>query len=104
MVLFRLVELCGGSILVDDLDISSIGLEDLRSKLSIIPQDPVLFVGTVRYNLDPFNQHDDAELWAALEKCHIKDSVRTGAGGGRGRWGGGGSPCYVPDRGTGSEV
>ena len=84
MVLFRLVELCGGSILIDDLDISSIGLEDLRSKLSIIPQDPVLFVGTVRYNLDPFNQHDDAELWAALEKCHIKDAVRTGARGGRG--------------------
>ena len=77
VVLFRLVELSEGSIVIDNLDVSSIGLEDLRSKLSIIPQDPVLFVGTVRYNLDPFNQHDDAELWVALEKCHIKDMVRA---------------------------
>lgn len=75
VALFRLVELAGGSITIDDLDISLIGLEDLRSKLSIIPQDPVLFVGTVRYNLDPFNQHSEADLWAALEKCHIKDSI-----------------------------
>ena len=77
VVLFRLVELSEGSIVIDNLDVSSIGLEDLRSKLSIIPQDPVLFVGTVRYNLDPFNQHDDAELWVALEKCHIKGMVRA---------------------------
>ncbi|KAK7462637.1 hypothetical protein BaRGS_00038317, partial [Batillaria attramentaria] len=75
VVLFRLVELAGGSITIDDLDISLIGLEDLRSRLSIIPQDPVLFVGTIRYNLDPFNQHTDSDLWAALEKCHIKDSI-----------------------------
>ena len=75
MSLFRLVELSGGSIKIDDLDISSIGLEDLRSRLSIIPQDPVLFIGTVRYNLDPFNRYSDSELWGALEKCHIKEAV-----------------------------
>ena len=84
LALFRILNISSGEILIDDTDISRIPLHHLRSRLSIIPQDPVLFVGTVRYNLDPFNQHDDAELWAALEKCHIKDAVRTGAGGGRG--------------------
>ncbi|KAF6040456.1 ABCC5 [Bugula neritina] len=77
MVLFRMMELDGGSITIDGIDISTIGLEDLRSKLSIIPQDPVLFVGTVRYNLDPFNTYTDEELWSALTKCHIKDAIQA---------------------------
>lgn len=64
--LFRLATI-EGEILVDDLDTSKISLHDLRSRISIIPQEPVLFSATVRYNLDPFNKYDDAMLWASLE-------------------------------------
>lgn len=69
--LFRLTELSGGSITVDGLDIAKIGLRDLRSRLSIIPQDPTLFKGTIRSNLDPFNEHTDLELWDALRQADL---------------------------------
>ncbi|MCI4379410.1 hypothetical protein PGIGA_G00227900 [Pangasianodon gigas] len=75
MVLFRLVEPCGGSIKIDGVNICDIGLADLRSKLSIIPQEPVLFSGTVRSNLDPFNQYSEAQIWDALERTHMKECV-----------------------------
>ncbi|KAI3098250.1 hypothetical protein CBS147333_9109 [Penicillium roqueforti] len=69
--LFRLTELSGGSVKIDGIDISTVGLHDLRSRLAIIPQDPALFKGTIRSNLDPFNEHDDLELWSALRKAYL---------------------------------
>ncbi|PRQ29587.1 putative xenobiotic-transporting ATPase [Rosa chinensis] len=74
--LFRIVELEKGSILIDGYDVCKFGLEDLRKVLSIIPQSPVLFSGTVRFNLDPFGEHNDADLWEALERAHLKDVIR----------------------------
>jgi len=77
VALFRLVELVSGSISIDGVDISKIGLNDVRNAISIIPQDATLYSGTLRSNLDPFGLHDDARLWDALRRSYlVEDSKR----------------------------
>ncbi|KAK7918825.1 hypothetical protein WMY93_010109 [Mugilogobius chulae] len=75
LCLFRLLEAAGGEITIDDVKISEIGLHDLRSKLTIIPQEPVLFSGTLRMNLDPFDSYSDEDVWKALEHAHLQKFV-----------------------------
>ncbi|XP_035914955.1 multidrug resistance-associated protein 1 isoform X8 [Anopheles stephensi] len=76
LALFRIIESAGGSIVIDGQDIAQLGLHALRSRLTIIPQDPVLFSGTLRINLDPFNAQSDDDIWKALEHAHLKSFVK----------------------------
>lgn len=73
--IFRLVDICKGEILLDHLDISSVPIKDLRKRLSIIPQDPVIFAGNIRFNLDPLGLKTDEDLWSALEVSQLHELV-----------------------------
>nr|XP_028561207.1 multidrug resistance-associated protein 1-like isoform X1 [Podarcis muralis] len=73
--LFRINEAAEGEILIDGINIAKIGLHDLRFKVTIIPQDPILFSGSLRMNLDPFDQYSDEDVWTSLELAHLKNFV-----------------------------
>lgn len=76
LALFRIIEAAEGRIIIDDINIAEIGLHSLRMRLSIIPQDPVLFSGSLRMNIDPFNSYSDDAIWIALEQAHLKTFVK----------------------------
>uniref|UniRef100_A0A4W5M182 ABC-type glutathione-S-conjugate transporter n=1 Tax=Hucho hucho TaxID=62062 RepID=A0A4W5M182_9TELE len=73
--IFRILEAAKGEIYIDGVNIAEIGLHDLRSRITIIPQDPVLFSGSLRMNLDPFDTYTDEEIWSSLELAHLKNFV-----------------------------
>ncbi|KAJ2604065.1 hypothetical protein H4R99_002050 [Coemansia sp. RSA 1722] len=77
LAFLRFIEAASGSILVDNINIASVGLEDLRRNFTIIPQDPVLFNGTIRFNLDPFGEYPDELLWDALQRSHLVSDPLT---------------------------
>ncbi|KAG8218162.1 P-loop containing nucleoside triphosphate hydrolase protein [Butyriboletus roseoflavus] len=77
LALFRILEAASGQIYIDGVDISTIGLHDLRSVISIVPQNPDMFQGTLRENIDPVGEHQDADIWAALEHAHLKSYVES---------------------------
>ncbi|KAJ3202160.1 hypothetical protein HDU67_000756, partial [Dinochytrium kinnereticum] len=82
LAFFRIIPFAGGSITIDGHDIGQMGLHDLRERLTIIPQDPVLFTGTLRSNLDPLGVHEDAELWRVLRSTHVLESLQSGGSSG----------------------
>jgi ATP-binding cassette subfamily C (CFTR/MRP) protein 1 len=76
LALLRLVEPEDGSVIeIDGVDVLNISLHDLRSSITVIPQDPVMFSGTLRLNLDPFYLYSDEEIWESLKRAHLKDDI-----------------------------
>jgi ATP-binding cassette, subfamily C (CFTR/MRP), member 4 len=96
--LFRLADCCGGRIVIDDVNTSTLGLHQLRANISIIPQEPVLFSGTMRKNLDPFDEFPDDLLWSALEEVELKEAVADLPGGLGAKMSEGGSNFSVGQR------
>ncbi|KAG1731999.1 P-loop containing nucleoside triphosphate hydrolase protein [Suillus paluster] len=81
LALFRIIEPTSGTIFIDKVDISKLGLHDLRSAISIVPQNPDLFEGTLRENIDPVGEHQDVDIWTALEHAHLKAYIESLPGG-----------------------
>ena len=81
VALFRVEKLKEGRILIDGIDIATMPVQTLRERLAIIPQDPVMFSASMRYNIDPFNQHSDTEIWTALEQVNLKEVITAIPGG-----------------------
>ena len=77
LALFRIMEPSAGSITIDGVDITTVGLHKLRSRLTIIPQEPILFTGSLRFNVDPSNEHSDYEILAALDHANLKDYIES---------------------------
>ncbi|ULT79401.1 hypothetical protein L5515_016086 [Caenorhabditis briggsae] len=77
LALFRIIEADGGCIEIDGVNIADLQLEQLRSRLTIVPQDPVLFSGTLRMNLDPFDAFNDDQIWEALRNAHLESFVNS---------------------------
>ncbi|XP_033725267.1 LOW QUALITY PROTEIN: multidrug resistance-associated protein 1-like [Pecten maximus] len=75
LALFRLTEAASGSITIDQRRIADLGLHDIRPRITILPQDPVIFSDTIRSNLDPFNRFSDEAIWRALESAHLKQFI-----------------------------
>lgn len=80
LVLLRIVDYEEGKISIDNIDIKSLPLKYLRENISVIPQEPILFSGTIRSNIDPFNKYTDIQIWEALERCHIKEYINEMGG------------------------
>lgn len=78
LALLRIIEPQGGQIFIDGVDTSQVGLDDLRRKITIIPQDPLLYQGSLRNNLDLLGQYSDEAIWRALEKVCMKDKFQQG--------------------------
>lgn len=79
-VLFRLNPVCSGCVLVDDVNIATLPVRDLRSRIAIVPQSPFLFEGSLRANLDPFQMSSDTKIWDTLEKCCLKEEIEAAGG------------------------
>ncbi len=75
--LLRIMEKSGGKVEIDGVDIHSIGLFDLRSRIALIPQDPMMFTGTVRFNIDPFERHSDDDIWSVLKLVCLADHISS---------------------------
>ena len=75
--LFRIVEISNGNIVIDGIDTKNVPLHDLRSRIAIIPQDPVILRGNMRYQLDPFDEYDDTTIWHVLEKVNLTYTVKA---------------------------